>query len=56
MTTMAMARRETARQDTMMTAMAMGDDDNDDNDGNGATGNKVDDDGTDDDYGNWQRR
>ena len=57
-----MARRVTARWDTMKTKMAMGDDDDDDNDGDGAAGNKVDDDGNDDDYGDgrqcrqWQRR
>ena len=49
---MAMARWATARRDTMTTTMATGDDE----DGNGAMGNKVDDDGNNNDYGNGQRQ
>ena len=49
---MAMARRVTARWDTMMTTMATGDDDDDDDDGDGAAGDEVDDDGEDDENGN----
>ncbi len=45
-----MARRVTARWDTMTTTMAMGDNDDDDY-GDGAAGDKVDDDGDDNDYG-----
>ena len=43
-TTMAMAQRAMARQDTTTKTMATGDNDNDVN-GDGATGNEVDDDG-----------
>jgi hypothetical protein len=42
---MAMARRVTARWDTMTTTMATGDDKDDDDDGDGAAGYEVDDDG-----------
>jgi hypothetical protein len=35
--------------------MAMGEDNYDKEDGNGATGDEVDDDGDDDDYGNERR-
>ena len=52
---MAMARRLTARWDLMTTTMATGDDDNDNEDGNSDAGDKVDDDGDNDDYGNGLR-
>ena len=42
----------TARQDTIMTTMAMGYND----DGTGTTGDEVDDDGDYDDYGDGRRR
>ena len=38
---MAMARRVTARWDTMTTTMATGDNNDDDDDGDGATGDEV---------------
>ena len=47
---MAMAQRVMARWDTITTTMATGDDN--DNDGDSSAGNKVDDDGNDNDYGN----
>ena len=54
---MEMARRVTARWDTMTTMMATGDeDDKDDNDGDGAAGDKVDDDGNDDNDGDGRRQ
>ena len=49
-----MARRATAQWDTMTTTMATGDDHDDDDDGDGAMGDKVDDDGSDKDYGHGQ--
>ena len=56
-----MARRVTARWDTMTTTMATGDDKDDNDDGDGAAGDKVDNDGNNENYGDgpqrqlWQR-
>ena len=50
-----MAQRVMAQWDTMTTTIGMGDD-NDDNDGNGAAGDKVDNDGNNDDYGNGRQQ
>ena len=43
------------QRDTTTTMMATGDDDDDDDDGDGATGDKVDNDGNNEDYGNGRR-
>jgi hypothetical protein len=48
---MATVQQATVRRDTRTTTMAMGDDNDDNDNGDGATGDKVDDDGNNDDYG-----
>ena len=53
---MAMARRVTARLETMTTTMATRDDDGKDDNGDGAAGDEVDDDGVDDDYGDGRQQ
>ena len=49
---MATAQRATARRDTMTTTMVTGDNGDNNNNGDDSTGDKVDYDGDNDDYGN----